>query len=226
MKKYFVTGLVILLPVVLTVWIFIFLVEFFTRPFTGWLEGMLAVQPWAQEFLILPGAKTFVHYLAVFVVLICLFLSTVLLGMFGRWFLFRSALRMGDVILHKIPFVNKVYKTSQDIIKTVFASKSKAFKKVVMVPFPEKGVYSVGFVSGESPAMCRTATKADLLSVFVPTTPNPTSGYLVMYPREECVFLDMKVEEAIKFIISCGVIHRGKGEEVPNPTDLETEPLA
>lgn len=220
MRKYFVTGLVILLPVVLTIVILFFLINLLTKPFIGWVESLFAAQPWAQSFLEYPGAQTAVHYIAQILVLVALFFFTVLLGMFGRWFLFKSAIRVGDVLLHKIPFVNKVYKTSQDIIRTVFADKSKAFKQVVMVPFPEKGVYSMGLVSGDAPPMCKAGAKVDLVSVFVPTTPNPTSGYLVMYPREECVFLDMKVEEAIKFVISCGVIHHGS-EDILEETGEE-----
>jgi uncharacterized membrane protein len=224
MRKHFVTGMVILLPVVLTILIIVFLVDLLTGPFIAWLETTLAHQEWAQGFLALPGAKTFLHYGGQVLILIALFFMTVLLGMVGRWFFFKSFLRLGDMILARIPFVNKVYKTSQDIIRTIFADKSKSFKQVVMVPFPEKGVYSMGLVSGDAPPACKASAKVDLVSVFVPTTPNPTSGYLVMYPREACIFLDMKVEDAVKFIISCGVIHEGTSEILQPQKQPELKP--
>ncbi len=219
MRKYFLTGLVIFLPAALTVAILVFLVNLLTKPFLGIIEWMIANQDWAQRLYASPAAERFLHYASQIAVLVFLFLFCVCLGMITRWFFFKSLIRFGDFLLHKIPFVNKVYKTSQDIIKTIFADRTKSFKTVVMVPFPLEGVYSVGLVSGDSPPKCKTAAKADLISVFVPTTPNPTSGYLIMFPREKCIFVDMKVEEAVKFIISCGVLHNGSLEDEVLPQE-------
>ena len=209
MKKYFATGLVVLLPVVLTIAILIFLINLLTGPFIGIIDGIIADKPWAQSLYQYPGARHIIHYGTQILILIFLFFFTVFLGMIGRWFFFKSFLKIGDYILHKIPLVNKVYKTTQDIIKTVFSAKDRSFKEVVMVPFPTSRTFCIGLVSGEAPPKCKAAAKSDLISVFVPTTPNPTSGYLLMFPREDCIFVDIKVEEAIKFIISCGVIHHG-----------------
>ncbi len=209
MRRYFITGLVILLPVALTIAILIFLVNFLTGPFMGALERLFDTYSWSQYLGRYPGVLTTFHYFAQIVILIILFFFTVLLGYIGRWFLIRSFLQVGDKVLHRIPLVNKVYKTSQDIIKTLFASKTDSFKQVVMVEFPTQGAYCLGLVSSEAPPRCRSGAGQDLLSIFVPTTPNPTSGFLVMYPRERCLFIDMKVEDAIKYVISCGVIHEG-----------------
>ncbi|MGE3953721.1 MAG: DUF502 domain-containing protein [Parachlamydiales bacterium] len=209
MKKYFATGLVILLPVVLTITILIFLVNLLTGPFIGALESAISGSPWAQHLYQVPGAKTIIHYGAQILILVFFFFFTVFLGMLGRWFFFKWLLNLGDYLLHRIPLVNKVYKTTQDIIKTVFSAKDRSFKQVVMVPFPMAGTYCLGLVSGEAPPKCKASAKSDLISVFVATTPNPTSGFLMMYPREACIFVDVKVEEAVKFIISCGVIHHG-----------------
>ena len=111
-----------------------------------------------------------------------------------------------DFILHKIPLVSKVYKTSQEVIKTIFMSNTNSFKQVVMVSFPLNGAYCIGMISNSAPKQCSDAAGDEMVSVFVPTTPNPTSGYLLMYRKKDVVYLDMKVEDAVKFIISCGVI--------------------
>lgn len=220
MRKYFLTGLAILLPLILTIWIVIFVVNLFTQPFLGIMEGLLATQEWAQNLYQWPGAQRALRILSQLFVLVFLFLFTVGLGAITRWFFFKSILKLSDKVLHRVPFVNKVYKTTQDIFRTIFHPQTKSFKQVVMVPFPLDGVYSLGLVSGESPHICKAGAKSDLISVFVPTTPNPTSGYLLMFPREKVLFVDMKVEDAVKFIISCGVIH--KATDIPvaeNPVE-------
>jgi uncharacterized membrane protein len=123
-----------------------------------------------------------------------------------RWFFIRTAFSIGDKILHRIPVVNTVYKTTQDIIKTLFVSDKNSFKQVVMVPFPRPGVYALGLIARESPEMCSNTVGSPLVSVLIPTTPNPTTGFLLMYKKEELVHVDMKPEEAIKYIVSCGVV--------------------
>lgn len=199
MKKYFFTGLVILLPLVVTIWIVNFLVNILTKPFLGFVSSVLQNVPYLSNPQVL-------LYTSKILIIITLFLFTILLGMITRWFLFHSLLNLGDKILHRIPLVNKVYKTSQDIIKTLFASDKKSFKQVVMVPFPKSDTYVIGLVSNDSPDICSQAVKDDLVSVLIPTTPNPTTGFLLMYPRRDLVYIDMKTEDAVKYIVSCGVI--------------------
>ncbi len=94
----------------------------------------------------------------------------------------------------------------QDIIRTLFAKDKSAFQQVVMIPFPSPGIYVLGFATQEAPATCSEKVGKELISVLIPTTPNPTSGFLLMFPKEDLIYVDMKPEEAIKFIISCGVI--------------------
>lgn len=207
MKKYFVTGLALLLPIVITIAVLVFLVNLLTQPFLGMLYAVIDRSGLGATLSNIPGAQQVIRVIGQIFILIFLFLGTVLLGMFARWFFFRWLLRAGDAILHRLPVVNKVYKTSQDIIHTIFRSKTRSFKEVVMVPFPTSETYCVGFISATSPPMCKAAVKKDLVNVFVPTTPNPTSGFLLLYPRELVYPVEMKVEEAVKFIISCGVIY-------------------
>lgn len=94
----------------------------------------------------------------------------------------------------------------QEIIKTLFVTDKNSFKQVVMIPFPNDDSYVMGLVSRDSPNACREAADKDLISVLVPTAPNATTGYLLMYDKEKVIYLDMKPEDAIKFIVSCGVI--------------------
>ena len=114
--------------------------------------------------------------------------------------------RLGDKILHRIPIINTVYKTTQDIINTLFVSDKDTFKQVVMVPFPRPDVFVLGLVARDSPQICSQTAGEDLVSVFVPTTPNPTTGFLLMFKRADLVPIDMRPEDAVKYIISCGVI--------------------
>jgi len=206
MKKYFVTGLVILLPLAVTIAIVVFMVNFLTNPFIGFVSKILKEFHIINKGLLFLGPDQLIRYGAQLIILIAICLFTMLLGMFARWFFIKALLNVSDKILHRIPLVNKVYKTSQEIIKTLFASDKNSFRQVVMVPFPQDGVFVLGLISRESPAICSKAANGKLFSVLIPTTPNPTTGYLLMYNEKDIIFLDMKPEEAIKFIVSCGVI--------------------
>lgn len=206
MKRSFITGLVILLPLAVTVMIVVFVVNFLTNPFIGLVSEFLERLDILNRGFLFLKPEQVIRYGSQLLILVCLFLFTVLLGIIARWFFFKSLLKLSDYLLNKIPLVNKVYKTTKDIIKTIFASDKNAFKQVVMVPYPKNDSYVIGLMSRESPETCSKAAGAELISILVPTTPNPTTGFLLMYRRSDVVFLDMKPEDAIKYIVSCGVI--------------------
>ncbi|MBS0604077.1 MAG: DUF502 domain-containing protein [Verrucomicrobia bacterium] len=206
MKKHFITGLVILLPLVVTIAVVIFLVNFLTEPFMGVVSAILAKFNIINKGFLFLSPEKLIRYGSKVIILILLFLVTVALGMVARWFFVNTLFRLGDKILHRIPIVNTVYKTTQDIIKTLFVSDKNTFKQVVMVPFPRADVFVLGLIARESPTICSQAAGHDLISVFVPTTPNPTTGFLLMFKRSDLVIIDMKPEDAIKYIVSCGVI--------------------
>lgn len=206
MKKYFITGLVILLPLAVTVAIVAFTVNFLTQPFVGFVSRFLKEFEIINHGFLFLSPDQLITYGAQALILIGLFIVTVFLGMIARWFFFKSLISVSDQILHRIPLVNKVYKTSQEIIRTLFATDKNSFKQVVMVPFPQKGTYVIGLISRESPKECTTAAGEKLVSVLIPTTPNPTTGYLLMYRESDIIHLTMRPEEAIKYIVSCGVI--------------------
>lgn len=216
MKKYFITGLVILLPLAVTIAIAVFTVNFLTKPFIGFVSDFLKEFNILRKGFLFLSPEQVVLYGSKLLVLVCLFLFTLFLGMFARWFFFRALLGLSDKILHRIPLVNKVYKTTQEIIKTIFVTDKSSFKQVVMVPFPKPGTYVMGLISRESPLACSEKAGSTLISVLVPTTPNPTTGFLLMYKKEDLIYLDLKPEAAIKYIVSCGVITPEHPHQTPN----------
>lgn len=215
MKKYFITGLVILLPLAITVAVIVFLVNFFTKPFIELVAKFIDKLPGIENGFFFFNHDQIVSYSSKVLILVLLFIITVGLGYLTRWFLLHSLIRLTDTILTKIPVVSSVYKTSQDLIKTLFVSNKKSFQQVVMVPFPRPGVYVMGLIARESPKVCITAAQKDLVSVLVPTTPNPTTGFLMMFDKSELIFVDIKPEDAIKYIVSCGVI-------IPNEKNISS----
>lgn len=200
MKKYFITGLVILLPLAVTIGIVAFIINFLTQPFVGVIEKMIEGEPWYARY------RVIIHLALQILLFFAIFFFTVLLGFLARIVVFKSVLSLYDYVLHRIPIIKTVYKATQQVIKTIFGGSSKSFKQVVMVPFPTKESFCLGLISSGAPRVCEKTINTSLLTVFVPTTPNPTSGFLMMYKEEEVVYLDMKIEDAFKYIISCGVI--------------------
>lgn len=200
MKKHFLTGLVILLPLAVTIAIVAFVINFLTDPFVHLIEHFLKSAPWYQSY------SSVVHFALQILLVIFIFFFTVALGFLGRLIVFKSFISFYDYIIHRIPFIKTVYKATQQVIKGIFGPQNRSFKQVVMVPFPVKGAYAIGLVSSPAPSICEKTLNTSLVTVFVPTTPNPTSGYLMMYKPEEVIFLDMKVEDAVKYVISCGVV--------------------
>lgn len=206
MRKYFITGLVILLPVAVTVGIVVFVVDFLTKPFMGIVTPLFTALGLENVSFLFLSSDQILRYGSQVIILIGLFVITLGLGVIARWVIFKFFIKISDSVLHRIPLVNKVYKTTQEIIKTLFSSDKDSFKQVVLAPFPHEGSFSIGLVSQESPKTCQEAVKTDLISVFVPTTPNPTTGFLLMYQKKDLIYIDMKTEDAIKYIVSCGVI--------------------
>lgn len=204
-KKYFVTGLAILLPVTLTLVVVAFVFNLLTEPFLGLAQAILGETGLLHTGLLFLSAEQLQTLLSQFLILIVLFFFTVSLGLFARRFFIRYIIHGWDYIIHRIPFIRTIYKACQDVITTIFGSKTSAFKQVVMVRFPSQDTQTIGLITREElPGLERLGS--DLVVVFVPTTPNPTSGFLTIVKRSDVVPLDMKVEDAFKYVISCGVI--------------------
>lgn len=200
MKKYFITGLIILLPVTVTLIVMFFFFNLLTEPFVGLVEKFFLA------FNIDLTGSASVHLLAQLIALIVLLTVITLLGLLTRMFFLNKALAYGEYVLHKIPLISPVYKTCKDVVQTVFSENSSSFKQAVLVPFPTSSSRSIGLVTRDEMGLLAPSTDKEWVSVFVPTTPNPTSGFLVIVPKEEVTYLQMSVEEAFTCILSCGVI--------------------
>ncbi|MGD2170441.1 MAG: DUF502 domain-containing protein [Chlamydiota bacterium] len=199
MKKAFLTGLIILMPVALTVMVVFFVVDLFTDPFVNFFKDFLSKQHWIRSANLL----TFVARLFS-LISVCLFIF--LLGFLTRLFFVRWMLGVANQWISKIPLIKPVYNTSKDIVNALFQQEGKAFKKPLMIPFPTDKSFSVGFETGEIPTCCSEKINKELVPVFIPTAPHPISGFMLMVPKEKTHLIDMTNEQAVKLTVSCGVI--------------------
>ena len=122
-------------------------------------------------------------------------------GFLGRWII-----RLGESILNRMPVVRSIYGASKQILETVISTQSDAFREVVLVEYPRKELWVIGFVTGGTKAEVARRIDIDMVNVFVPTTPNPTSGFLLFCPRKDVIFMDMSVEDAVKLVVSGGIV--------------------
>jgi uncharacterized membrane protein len=129
-----------------------------------------------------------------------------LLGYLSRYLLGKALIRFTERLLSNVPFVNKVYETVKQIVDTFGKDNKAVFKEVVMVEFPRKGVYAIGFLTGDSKGEAQHISKDHLVNIFIPTTPNPTSGFLVLFPKQEIKSLQMTIGEGMKLIVSGGAV--------------------
>lgn len=202
MKKYFLTGLVILLPLAVTLAVVLFVFNLLTEPFAGGVAALMDRYDILERDFFFFSASQVQLFASQLLILLVLILCTTALGAFARIVFFHYLLRLWDRLVHKIPLVRTIYKTCQDVIQTIFTSNNNAFKQVVMVPFPNASTRSIGLVTQQKVE----GFGENEVAVFVPTTPNPTSGFMMLFKPDDLIYLDMKVEEAFKYVISCGVL--------------------
>lgn len=191
-RNYLIGGLLIWLPIMITVWVVRFL--------TGILDSSLVLLPpsWRPEAIV----GTYVPGVGILLSLLLLFGTGVLVkNLFGGQFI--AGL---ESLVRRIPVVGSVYGGAKTFSETVLTDTGKSFKQVVMVEFPRKGIYSIGFITSNELEEAQAKTAQDVTSVFVPTTPNPTTGFLVLVPKEEIVLMDMSVDEAFKMLLTLGVV--------------------
>ncbi len=190
-RSYLLAGLVVWLPILLTIWILSFIIDL--------LDHSIAL---------LPKAYQPVHVFGVNLPGLGVVLSLIILlatGVFATNFLGQRLVRWSELFLDKIPLVRSIYNTSKQMIQAVFSTNSQAFRKVVLVEYPRKGLWTLAFQTGTTSEELTKDLENDMISIFVPTTPNPTAGFLLMVARNEVKELTMSVEEALKYIISLGV---------------------
>jgi uncharacterized membrane protein len=212
-KKSFSTGLIILLPFALSIWVLTYLFDLFTNPFYHFIESILI---WYEkkQGMVLVKHDALVHFMSRFAALIVTFVFIIVLGYLGRKFFFHSLMKAANKLIFKIPIVGTLYRLTKDITKAMLSSDEKTFKESILIPFPSKETYSIGFVTGTVPEGLKTIVPSIDVTVFVPTAPHPISGYVLFCPRSSLKPLEVSVEDTFKFLVSCGVLHpptKGQG---------------
>lgn len=200
MKKYILTGLLVWLPLAITIWVLMHVV--------GTLDGVFATLVVAAQTVLPESARPLLQQLrevpglSVIIVVTALWLTGVAVtNMAGQWLLNQS-----NRMFSNIPIVKSIYTSVKQVSDTLFSSSGQAFRQAVLVQYPRAGSYTIAFVTGKPNGEVADNLPADMLTLYVPTTPNPTSGFMLMVPRADVVELQMSVDEALKYIISMGVV--------------------
>lgn len=212
LRSNFLTGIVVILPVALTIWLIWSLV--------GWVDSVVLPLVPARF-----RPENYININLRGVGLIIFLVFTITVGWIAKGLIGRSLIGVAEGLVERMPVVRSVYSGLKQIAETVFAQSDRSFEKACMIEYPRRGVWGIGFIStsAKGEIQQRSPTGGELVSVFLPTTPNPTSGFLLYVPREDVVELDMSVEDAAKLIISAGLVY-------PSPKDaieaLEEMPAA
>ena len=205
-RANFLTGLVVIAPVGLTIWLISAVV--------AWIDGFvlpLVPYSWQPDKLIQnwfglpPEVQINVRGIGVVIFLI----FTVLIGWMAKGIIGRSLIRSAESLVERTPVVRSIYSGIKQISETVFAQSDRNFEKACLIQYPRKGIWAIGFISttAKGEVLERAQTNSPMLSVFVPTTPNPTSGFLLFFPKEDVIELDMTIEDAAKLVISAGLVY-------------------
>lgn len=214
MKKYFFTGFITLLPLTLTIVLVVWLFNLLTEPFIGITETFI-ISLEKRFGMSLETTSSLIAFLSRVFALIFLIILIFFLGICGQRFFTRFFLKIIDKIFSRIPFVRTIYRLCLDITKALFADTKKTFKQTVLVPFPHQEVLSIGFLTGETPEALKKDNALTDFAIFVPTAPHPMSGFVLLTPKQLVRPVDVSVEDAFKFLISCGVIHPGESSTKP-----------
>ena len=209
LRKYLIAGLLVWLPLAATVVIIKLLIDLLNKTI------LLFPPEWQPETLFgisIPGFGIIIG-----------FLILLLTGVFAANLFGRKLVGFWEAILGRIPLVRTIYSSVKQVLETLFSSNNESFRRVVLIEYPRKDIWSLGFQTNEALSAAREASGKELVSVFVPTTPNPTSGFIIMLPAEDITQLDISVEDGFKFIISMGVIvPNGPNTDFSQKADQET----
>ena len=192
MKKYLITGLLIWIPLVITLWVL-----------------KLVVDVLDQSLLLLPAAFQTENWLGLHVPGLGAILTVVIVlvtGVVGTNFFGARLVVIWHDILHRIPVVNSIYSSVKQISDTLFSSSGQAFRKALLVQWPQQGNWTIAFLTGAPGGEVLRHVPPDCVAVYVPTTPNPTGGYFIIVPRKDVIELEMSVDQALKYVISMGVV--------------------
>lgn len=204
LKKYLLAGLVVWLPLLITIGVLRFIIDL--------LDKTLALIPEAYQ----PEHLLGLHIPGLGVILsLILLVST---GIFATNFFGQRLVIWGESILSRIPLVRSIYNAVKQVMNAVLSTNSEAFRKVLLIEYPRKDVWTIGFQTGSVNAEINDKVNEEMVSLFIPTTPNPTSGFLMMYPKKDTIELSMSIDEALKFIISLGVMQPNTVGSIGNNT--------
>ena len=192
MKKYFITGLLVLVPLFITVWVLTSLIATMDQSL---LLLPAEWRPKAQLGLDIPGMGALLTLLIIFVT-----------GLIATNFFGKKLIVLWEYMLARVPVVKSIYASVKQVSDTLFSDSGNAFRRAVLVQFPRQGTWTIAFVTGQPGGDVANHLQGDFISVYVPTTPNPTGGYFLMLLRADVIELDMSVDEALKYIISMGVV--------------------
>lgn len=203
MRKYFITGLLILVPLAITAWVLNLVISTMDQSL---LFVPMRWQPRTLFGFDIPGLGTLLTVVIVF-----------LTGLLTNNLVGNYVLRVWEKLLKRIPLVNSLYSSVKQVSDTLLSSSGNAFRKAVMIPYPHQNSYTIAFLTGTPGGDVKNHLVGDYVSVYVPTTPNPTSGFFLMMARKDVVELDMTVDAALKYIVSMGVV---SPEDVPQTIAL------
>ena len=201
MKKYLITGLLVLVPLVITIWVL--------KSLIGIMDQSLLLLPeeWHPHTLFgrdIPGFGVIVTFVIV-----------ITTGVIATNFFGMQIILLWEKLLNRLPVVKSIYSSVKQVSDTLFSDSGNAFRKAVLVQFPREGAWTIAFLTGTPGGDVANHLRGEYVSVFVPTTPNPTGGYFLMMPKADVVELDMSVDEALKYIISMGVV--APANKIPKP---------
>jgi len=192
MRKYFITGLLILVPLAITLWVLNLIISTMDQSL------LLLPESWRPQALVgfaIPGLGSILTLLIIFIT-----------GLATRNFIGRQVVLLWEGVLTRIPVVKQIYSSVKQVSDTLFSSSGNAFRKAVLVQYPRQGSWTIAFLTGIPGGEVKQHLSDDYISLYVPTTPNPTSGFFLMVPRADTIELDMSVDEALKYIVSMGVV--------------------
>ncbi|SFK63165.1 DUF502 domain-containing protein [Shimia haliotis] len=206
LRSSFLTGLVVVLPIAMTIWLVWTLV--------GWVDGF--VLPLVPD-TVKPEKYIGINLRGVGLIIFLIF--TVFVGWIAKGLIGRSLLVWGEGIVDRMPVVRSIYSGVKQIAETVFAQTERSFEKACLIEYPRRGIWAIGFISTNAKGEVAetAATTSPLMSVFVPTTPNPTSGFLLFFPKDDIIELDMSVEDAAKLVISAGLVYPNSKDPTQPP---------
>ncbi|TVO62858.1 DUF502 domain-containing protein [Denitromonas ohlonensis] len=200
MKKYFVTGLLIWIPLAITFMVIAWIVSTLDRILL-WIP-----EHWQPKVLLgldIPGIGVALTLLII-----------LLTGLIGANVLGQRLVLVWEALLARIPVVKSIYSSVKQVSDTLFSSSSHAFRKALLVQYPRQGAWTIAFLTGKPGGDAARHLSGDYISIYVPTTPNPTSGFFLMVPRADVIELEMSVDEALKYVISMGVVTSGKKADI------------